>query len=219
MTQAADGQWRDLAAGCVLAGGLSRRMGGGDKSLRDLGGTPMMGHVIARLAPQVGKIAINANGDPARFGQFGLPVVEDTVQGNVGPLGGILTAIRWTLESMPGARWVVTVATDTPFFPADLVNKLVTATDDDPLKISLARSGDRVHPVFGLWPVALADNLEDALRVDDLRKVLVWVRRHANTEVVFEKRTTGAVEIDPFFNVNTPDDMEAAGAILEELGA
>lgn len=210
-------RWASLTAGCVLAGGLSRRMGGDEKSLKPLAGRPMLARVIERLAPQVGSIVINANGDPARFSSFALPVERDPVEGFAGPLAGILAGMRWAGRNAPRARWVVTVATDTPFFPADLVTRLVGAAGHHEAMIALAKSGERVHPVFGLWPVALADDLETAVRDEDLRKVLVWVNRHPNVEVVFRGPVVDGVEIDPFFNVNTPRDMDVAEALAGEF--
>ncbi len=192
-------------------------MGGGEKSLKTIAGQPMLARVIGRLTPQVGAVVINANGDPARFSQFDLPVASDPVQGFAGPLAGILAGMRWAGAHHPKARWVVTVATDTPFFPDNLVARLVGAAGHHEAMIALAKSGDRVHPVFGLWPVALADNLEAAMREEDLRKVLVWVRRHANVEVIFSGRVVDGIELDPFFNINTPEDMEAAEALAGEL--
>ncbi|MEJ8574404.1 molybdenum cofactor guanylyltransferase MobA [Microbaculum marinum] len=212
-------RWASLTVGCVLAGGLSRRMGGGDKSLRDLGGQPMLARVLDRLKPQVGEFVINANGDPDRFAAFGAPVTPDPVPGFAGPLAGVLAGMRWAERHAPKARWVVTVATDTPFFPANLVTRLVGAAGHHETMIALAKSGDRVHPVFGLWPVALADDLEAAIRDEELRKVLVWVHRHPHVEVIFSGPVIDGTEIDPFFNVNTPEDMEVAEALAEELPA
>lgn len=212
-----DARWAPMTVGCVLAGGLSRRMGGGDKSLREIGGATMLGRVVDRLAPQVGQVVINANGDPARFSAFGRPVVADTVPGFVGPLAGILAGMRWAEVHAPRARWVATVATDTPFFPDDLVARLVGAAGHIETMIALAKSGDRVHPVFGLWPVLLADDLEAAIRNEDLRKVLVWVHRHPNVEVIFRGPVIDDIEIDPFFNVNTPEDAEVAEVLAGEL--
>jgi molybdopterin-guanine dinucleotide biosynthesis protein A len=210
-------RWASLTVGCVLAGGLSRRMGGDEKSLKTLAGAPMMARVIERLKPQVGTVVINANGDPARFSEFDLPVTPDPIEGSAGPLAGVLAGMRWAQKHRPGARWVVTAATDTPFFPADLVARLVGAAGHHETMIALAKSGDRVHPVFGLWPVVLADDLEKAVRDEDLRKVLVWVNRHPNVEVVFTGPVIDDVEIDPFFNVNTPEDMETAEAIAGDV--
>lgn len=211
-------RWAPLTAGCVLAGGLSRRMGGDEKSLKALAGAPMLHRVIERLTPQVGTVVINANGDPSRFSAFDLPVTADPVPGSAGPLAGILAGMRWAEAHRPDARWVVTAATDTPFFPEDLVARLVGAAGHHETMIALAKSGDRVHPVFGLWPVALADDLERAVRDEDLRKVLVWVRRHPNVEVLFKGPVIDGIEIDPFFNVNTPDDLKTAEALAAEFG-
>jgi len=210
-------RWASLTVGCVLAGGLSRRMGGGDKSLRELGGRPMLGRVIDRLRPQVGAVVINANGDPARFTGFDAPVHADPVPGFAGPLAGVLAGMRWAEIHRPQAHWVVTVATDTPFFPENLVARLVGAAGHHDTMIALAKSGDRVHPVFGLWPVALADDLEAAIRDEDLRKVLVWVHRHPHVEVIFTGPVIDGTEIDPFFNVNTPEDMDVAETLAAEL--
>jgi|FEC22Drversion2_1045045.scaffolds.fasta_scaffold00023_183 molybdopterin-guanine dinucleotide biosynthesis protein A len=210
-------RWASMTVGCILAGGLSRRMGGGDKALREIAGTSLVGRVITRIAPQVGRVIINANGDPARFSGFGYPVVADTLPGHLGPLAGILAGLRWAERHAPSARWVVTVAADTPFFPDDLVARLVGAAGHIETMIALARSGDRVHPVFGLWPVMLADDLEAAIRGEDLRKVLVWVHRHPNVEVIFRGPVVDGIEIDPFFNVNTPEDIDVAEVLAEEL--
>lgn len=209
-------RWASLTTGCVLAGGLSRRMGGDEKSLKTLRGEAMLARVIRRLKPQVGAMVINANGDPDRFRAFGLPVVEDPVPGHAGPLAGVLAALRWTAANRPDARWAVTVATDTPFFPEDLVARLVGAAGHHEAMIALAKSGDRVHPVFGLWPVSLADDLELAIR-GDVRKVLMWVDRHPRVDVMFQGPVIDGTEIDPFFNVNTPDDLAVAEALADHL--
>jgi molybdopterin-guanine dinucleotide biosynthesis protein A len=200
------------AAGVILAGGLARRMGGGDKALRPLAGRPILARVVERMRPQVEALAINANGDPARFAAFGLPVVADTVEGFAGPLAGVLAAMRWAAPQ--GFDHVASAAGDTPFFPADLVARLdaargpreriaVAATTDP------GRGGLSEHPTFGLWPVDLADDLEAALRAD-MRKVIVWASRHGCARAVFDD----AGEM-PFFNVNTPEDLAEA----ERLGA
>ena len=143
--------------GVLLAGGQSRRMGGGDKGLLELAGRPMLGHVICRLGAQVGAIVINANGDPARFDAFGLPVVPDTIGGFVGPLAGVLAGMRWSAANAPEARWIVTAAGDAPLLPSDLVARLLkAAVESRPGAIALAQSHGELHPVIGLWPVALA---------------------------------------------------------------
>ncbi len=206
-----------LTVGCLLAGGQSRRMGGGDKCLMELDGRPMLAHVIDRLRPQVSQLVLNANGNPARFAAFDLPVTPDPVEGFVGPLGGILAGLVWARANAPHARWVATAASDTPFFPPDLVARLAAAIDYQDGWIALARSGDRVHPVFGLWPVSLADDLDRAVRVDDLHKVLVWVDRHPNVEVAFELQKVNGATVDPFFNANTQEDFARALKVAEEM--
>lgn len=198
--------------GVILAGGLSRRMGGGDKGLLDLGGTSILSRVIARLAPQVDRIAINANGDPDRFADHRLPVVPDSIDGFAGPLAGVLAGLDWAREH--GADSIVTAAADTPFFPCDLVPQLLQAGEGmaHPLVLSATRGEEgrlNRHPTFGLWPVALADDLRMAL-ADGLRKVVVWTDAHDGRLVEFPIH--GA---DPFFNVNTPDDLVAAQKMLK----
>ena len=199
--------------GVVLAGGQSRRMGGGDKGLLELAGKPMLGHVIDRLSPQVGRVAINANGEPSRFAPFGLPVVADTVSGFVGPLAGVLAGMRWSAGNASAARWIVTVAGDAPMLPLDLVSRLAGAVAVRKSAIALARSAGEVHPVIGLWPVALADDLETALEAG-VRKVLHWTDRHGRVEVDFPMTRIGRIEVDPFFNANTPQELDSLRAML-----
>lgn len=226
-------------AGVILAGGLSRRMGGGDKTLLEIGGAPMLSRVIDRLGAQVAPVVLNANGEPERFARFGLPVVADPIDGFAGPLAGVLAGLRWaeSLESArdPGAkpgttfadpaqtpraeaprakapRYVVSAAGDTPFFPRDLVSRLLAAADGRD-RIVLAQSGGRTHPVFGLWPVALAGDLDAFLTRGETRKVLVWVDAHDNTTVDFDMLETDGGPVDPFFNVNTPEDVAVAEAL------
>ena len=148
--------------GIILAGGQSRRMGGGDKGLLEVAGRPMLGHVIERLAPQIGRMAINANGDPARFARFGLPVVPDTIDGFVGPLAGVLAGMRWAAANTPEARWIASMSSDAPLLPLDVVARLAAAISTRADAIAIARSGGELHPVIGLWPVALADDLDTA---------------------------------------------------------
>lgn len=200
-------------SGIVLAGGQSRRMGGGDKGLLELAGRPMLEHVIDRLSPQVGSVAINANGDASRFAPFGLPVVADTVTGFVGPLAGVLAGMRWAGEHAPAARWIVTAAGDAPMLPRDLVTRLTAAVDGRDTAIALARSAGELHPVIGLWPIALADDLEQALQ-DGLRKVLHWTDRHGTVAVDFPFVRIGDIDIDPFFNANTPHELDTLRAML-----
>lgn len=195
--------------GLVLAGGLSRRMGGGDKSLRLLGGQPILALILERLRPQVDAVVVNANGDPRRFAAFGAPVVPDLVDGFAGPLAGILTGMRWVQAHRPDAAAMVSVACDAPFFPADLVERLRAGVVAAGTRLACAESEGRTHPVFGWWPVALADDLERALRVEDVRKVDIWTARHGCTHVAFP-----AGGLDPFFNVNRPEDLAAAEEFL-----
>ncbi|KAJ57173.1 molybdopterin-guanine dinucleotide biosynthesis protein A [Actibacterium mucosum KCTC 23349] len=202
--------------GVILAGGLATRMGGGDKALLALGGRPLLAHVIDRLAPQVGDIALNANGDAARFADFGLPVLPDSIAGYPGPLAGVLAAMDWAATL--GADRVVTVAADTPFFPADLVARLQAAAGDPPLVLaatkgdaktrSKSRSGLIRHPTFGLWPVALREDLRAAV-TEGLSKVVLWTERFDGREALFPSEGH-----DPFFNVNTPDDLIRAEGML-----
>ena len=196
-------------AGVILAGGLASRMGGGDKALLEVAGKPLLGYVIDRLRPQVDTVVLNANGDPARFARFGLPVVSDTVEGFVGPLGGVLAALRWAARH--GFTHVVSAAGDTLFFPEDLVARLAAALSDrDRIAVAATNDPERglsEHPTFGIWPVALADDLEEALR-GNMRKVIVWASRHGCARAVFDD----AGEF-PFFNVNTPEDLAEAARI------
>lgn len=198
-----------LIAGLVLAGGLSRRMGGGEKGLQMLGGQPMIAHVIDRLAPQVGALAINANANPAPYQTFNLPILPDTVSGHVGPLAGVLTGLEWG-ASLPGVTHIVTAATDTPFLPKNLVTRFAELSA--PERIVLARSGDNRHPVFGLWPVALRHNLATWLATSDTMKVLAWTNRHDLAFCDFDIPDTGAP--DPFFNANTIEELAEAEIYL-----
>lgn len=205
----------DAVTGVILAGGLSRRMGGGDKSLADLAGQPLTAVCIDRLRAQVAALALNANGDPARFERFGLPVVADTLQGYAGPLAGVLAGMRWSLAHSHQAAHIVTVPADTPFIPADLVARLALAAGATGT-IALAASAGRVHHTVGLWPVALADDLECALR-EGIRMVRAWVERQAHVTVEFAVSGSGEDVVDPFFNINTPEDLARARRLLARL--
>ena len=205
----------ETVTGVILAGGQSRRMGGGDKGLLELAGKPMLAHVIDRLAPQVGRLIINANGDPARFAAFGLPVVADTVAGFAGPLAGVLAGMRWSRANAPAARWIATAAGDAPLLPVDLVARCLEAVEDRPGAIALAQSAGELHPVIGVWPVALADDLEAQL-AGGVRKVLHWTDRHGTVPVAFPMLRLCDIEIDPFFNANTPQDLDKLRAILAQ---
>jgi molybdopterin-guanine dinucleotide biosynthesis protein A len=205
-------------AGVILAGGLGRRMGGGDKPLLTVGGKTMLAHVIERLRPQVEKMVLNANGDPARFSAYGLPVVPDTVEGFAGPLAGLHAGMRWSQANMPEARFIVSVAADTPFFPTDLVARLSACSGEDEGAIALAASGAGTHPVFGLWPVALADDLEQFLQSGESGKILAFADRYIRLNVPFDDLVLpNGHTVDPFFNVNTPEDAARAEEIAAAL--
>ncbi|MEM9973082.1 MAG: molybdenum cofactor guanylyltransferase MobA [Pseudomonadota bacterium] len=189
----------------ILAGGKARRMGGGDKGLLELAGQTLIERVIARLTPQCGAIAINANGDPARFAHLGLPVLPDSVPGHLGPLAGVLAGLDWAAEC--GAQTIVTAAADTPFLPGDLAARLLTAAEAGahPLALAATEEEGRVvrHPTFGLWPTALREDLRNSLQ-DGTRKVVEWADRHRAAIALF-----GGSDA-PFFNVNTPEDLATA---------
>jgi molybdenum cofactor guanylyltransferase len=191
--------------GVLLAGGLSSRMGGGDKCLRRLGGRTVLEHVIERARPQVEALLLNANGDPARFAAFGMPVAADVVEGFAGPLAGVLTGMEWARAHRPELAWIATMATDTPFLPRDLVARLLAAVAREGAEMACAASGGRTHPVFGLWPVGIADALRAAMTVDGMRKVDRFTARYRMAVVAFE-----AVPFDPFFNTNRPEDLAEA---------
>jgi molybdopterin-guanine dinucleotide biosynthesis protein A len=213
-------------SGVILAGGQSRRMFSAedaatspkDKGLLDLGGTTMLGHVIARLRPQVGAMALNANGDPARFSAYGLPVIADSIEGFAGPLAGVLAGLRWSAAAAPQARWIVTAAADTPFFPQDLVQRFLSAADGRKERIVLAKSDDGMQPVFGLWPTALADDLDKSLE-QGIRKVLAWTDRHDSKTVHFPTLVVAGEPVDPFFNANRPEDLERARDLLKRMSS
>ncbi len=200
--------------GVILAGGLSTRMGGGDKCLRELGGLPILDRVLARLRPQANPIAINANGDPDRFAAYGLPVLADSIDGFAGPLAGVLAGMDWAHGI--GSEWIVTVAADTPFFPNDLATRLQDGANRARVPLTMAVSADARtgrmarHPTFGLWSVSLRDDLRRSLE-EGVRKVIDWTGPHECERVMFP---VGAV--DPFFNVNTPDDMNTAKLLLRD---
>lgn len=200
----------DRAAGLLLAGGLARRMGGGDKGMRLLGDRPILGHILDRVRGQLGPIAINANGDPTRFADFGLPVVSDALDGNPGPLAGVLTGMEWARDHAPDCAYVATVPTDAPFLPRDLIARLFAALRAEGADMACAASGGRAHPVVGLWPVALADNLRHAMIEEEIRKVDRWTGRHRLAVASFDTDP-----IDPFFNVNSPEDLAEAEALLD----
>lgn len=193
--------------GVILAGGQSTRMGGGDKGLLALGDKPILQHVIDRLSEQATPIALNANGDPARFAAYGLTVIPDSIDGFAGPLAGVLAGLDWAATH--NATHIVTAAADTPFFPDTLVADLMHATETQGQPIALAKTNNGRHPTFGLWPVALREDLREALDTGT-RKVVQWTDRHGTVMAQFDD-----TPFDPFFNVNTPDDLAQAQKLLE----
>ena len=196
--------------GIILAGGLSRRMGGGDKGLLMLGKTTIIERVIDKILPQVGSLAININGDISRFPDYKLPIIPDSIKGYLGPLSGILAGMEWAFKN--GNRYIATVAADTPFLPDDLIKRLHAMVKSKNLNIGIAASrilsGDDVfiHPTFGIWEVALKDDLRDAL-ANDTRKIMFWAKKFKLDYYYFD---TSDKLSDPFFNINTPDDLEEA---------
>jgi len=190
--------------GVILAGGLATRMGGGDKGLLQLDDQSILDHVIARLAPQVGDLALNANGDPARFATLGMPVIADSIAGYAGPLSGVLAGLDWAATQ--GADHIVTAAADTPFLPCDLVPQLQLAAERAGVDIALAATPDGRQPTFGLWPVRLRADLREALE-GGLRKVVLWTSKHGAATAEFPDSAA-------FFNVNTPTDLETARDML-----
>ena len=197
--------------GVILAGGLARRMGGGDKPLQHVGGKTILERVIDCAAPQCERLIINANGDPARFSEWKFPVVADSVEGFAGPLAGVLAALDWSAQHAPDITHVLSVAADCPFLPGDLAPRLFDAMHDYKAVLAVATSGGQVHPVIGLWSVALREDLRHALVVENMRKIDRWTARYPLVEV-----TWSAGLIDPFFNANTPEDLALAQSLLIE---
>ena len=191
--------------GLVLAGGLARRMGGGDKALIAIGGIAILDRVLGRLRPSCAEIIINANGDPARFARYGLPVIPDDVPDFAGPLAGVLAGLDWAAAHAPDIAWIASTPGDCPFLPHDLVPRLHAARQRASALLACARSGDWRHPVVGLWPVALREDLRHALVDEGLRKIEVWTARHGVAIADWP-----AKPVDPFFNVNTPEDAAEA---------
>jgi len=191
--------------GLILAGGLARRMGGGDKPRTRIAGQTIMSRVIERMTPQCTRLILNANGDPSRFADTGLPVIGDDVPDFAGPLAGILAGLDWAAAHAPDIDTIVSVPGDCPFLPRDLVARLFEARQREDKPLACARSGEWRHPVAALWPVALRHDLRRALTVEDLRKIEIWTARHGVALADWPSEP-----VDPFFNVNTPEDAAAA---------
>lgn len=191
--------------GVLLAGGLARRMGGGDKPMRTIGGRTILDRVVARLKPQCDRLILNANGDPARFAAFGLTVIADDVPDYPGPLAGILAALDWAAANRPDVEWVLSAAADCPFLPRDLVARLHQARAEEDAQLAVAASGGQSHPVIGLWRVDLRDALRHSLTVEDIRKIDRWTARYRLATVSWPTEP-----LDPFFNANTVEDVAEA---------
>jgi molybdenum cofactor guanylyltransferase len=191
--------------GVLLAGGLARRIGGGDKPMRQIGGRTILARVVARLKPQCDGLILNANGDPARFATFGLPVIADSVENFPGPLAGVLAALDWAAANCPEVSWILSAAADCPFLPRDLVTRLHFARSEQNAQLAVAASEGQSHPVIGLWSVGLREELRHAMVVEDMRKIDRWTARYRLATV-----TWPAEPLDPFFNANTMDDIATA---------
>lgn len=194
--------------GVILAGGLARRMGGGDKPLRSIGGRTVLARIIDRLTPQVTRVIINANDDPSRFDAFRLPVVADSVPDHPGPLAGVLAALDWA-SADPAVAWVLSVPGDAPFMPRDLLIRLHAARSDRGTRFACAASEGRTHPVIALWPVAIRDELRRAVTQEGMRKIDLFTQRGGCTAAEWP-----ATPVDPFFNVNTPEDLAEADRLV-----
>src|SRR5437763_4146054 len=197
--------------GVVLAGGLARRMGGGDKARLRVGGRTILERVLARLKPQCAALILNANGDPTRFADTGLEIIPDSVPGFAGPLAGILAGLDWAAAHAPEGSDVVSVPGDSPFLPDDLVARLVSVRATAGTPLACARSGEWRHPVIGLWPVDLREDLRKALLEENMRKIETWTARHSVAIADWP-----ATPVDPFFNVNTPADAAEAERIAKQ---
>jgi molybdopterin-guanine dinucleotide biosynthesis protein A len=197
--------------GLVLAGGLARRMGGGDKARLRIGGATILERVLARIGPQCSRVIINANGDPARFADARLPVVADSVPDFAGPLAGILAGLDWAAADGPQYEWLLSVPGDCPFLPKDLVTQLHAARVSTSFPLACAHSGEWRHPVVALWPVTLREDLRRALVDENLHKIEIWTARHGVAIAGWR-----AEPFDPFFNVNTPEDAARAEALAAQ---
>jgi len=195
--------------GVILAGGCGRRFEGRDKAFVTLSGQTLIARVIRRLSPQVEALLINANGDAARFDGLGLPVVGDPVDDG-GPLAGVLSAMEWARLNRPEAGWILTAAVDTPFFPYGYRKAMMRCVNENGAQMACAASSGRLHPVFALWPVSRAGDLRMALEIESLRKVRVFMNRYECARVNFGSDN----ELDPFFNINTADDLRQAEKII-----
>jgi len=200
------------AVGIVLGGGRSSRMGGGNKSLIELDGEPILSRILRQFATQVGRIAISANDDPARYSRFDLPVLPDPIGGFQGPLAGVLAGLEWA--NSVGATRLITVAGDTPFFPTDLAARLIARADNPEIAVATSERG--THPTFALWSVALAIDLRTHLESGGTRKVTDYIAQHSHALVAFKRVELPGGAVDPFFNINTPADLAEARRLLHD---
>jgi len=202
---------RAATVGLILAGGLARRMGGGHKVLREVGGESVLSRLISCLRPQVSALVLNVNDDADLFAAFALPLAADEVPGRPGPLAGVLAGLEWAARERPSARWLVTVPGDAPFIPADLVSRLHDERCKQRAELAVAASAGRIHPVVALWPVAIAHALRRALVDEEIRKIDRFTADYRSAIVEWP-----AAPLDPFFNVNTLDDLAEAEHLLAE---
>lgn len=196
--------------GVILAGGQSRRMGGGDKCLLKLGGKTLLRRSLDAVAPQVGPLLVNTNSEPGLFSDYKYPIVADVIDGFPGPLAGVLTAMEWALENAPDCSWVASFASDAPFLPNDLVENLMGQIVRDRADMACASSDGQVHPIFAMWPVCLAGALRTAVDQNGIRKVDSWTA-HYNLTITDYDTTDG----DPFFNINRPHDLAEAALFID----
>lgn len=208
-------RWAHRTLGVVLAGGQSARMGGEDKALIEIDGESLLSHCAKRLTPQVGKLVVSGHDGDVRFGTA-WQVIPDLLPDHAGPLSGILSAMRWAEANAPDFFWIASVAVDTPFFPDTLVDRFIMAMGGPEPAIVLAQSGERVHPTFGLWPIALADDLEAFLKSGE-RKTRLWAESQTCSHAHFAGLMIDDIEVDPFFNINEQDDVPVAEAIVAAL--
>jgi len=198
-------------AGVILAGGKSTRMGGGDKALKQLGNKALLCTVIERLQPQVSALVLNSNNNPKHYSDFGIPIIADIVSGQLGPLAGVLSGMQWAQKQ--GCKWIATVAADTPYFPENLVAELLKVQEQSKSEIVLASTQNlsgqlKTHPTFGIWSVELKENLQNNLQ-NGVRKIVLWTQQRNCSKAIF----TG-YEFDPFFNINTPEDLRQAENLM-----
>ncbi|MEE1658051.1 molybdenum cofactor guanylyltransferase MobA [Microvirga sp. CF3062] len=197
--------------GVILAGGLSRRMGGNDKALLLLTGRTLLEHATERLAAQCASVIVSANGDPSRFRGMLFPVIPDPIPDHPGPLAGILAALEWSAAHRPDIAWIVSVPADTPFVPRDLVLRLHEACSETRKSMAYAASGSQAHFAVGLWPVSLRHDLRQALVNQGVRSIRDWISRHDHAEASWP-----AEPVEPFFNINTPEDLKYAETLAQQ---